>query len=186
VCVARRPLLDLYFGQEKVDLGRRGSADEARVLVQPDFSIVIVGLNPAPAGELAPFCERVRGHAGQGALELKITREAVIKAVMHGLQAADIVDRLQRHASKGVPANVLREVQEWCGWVRRVSPETVVLLRCPDPDTADRVASVLGRRVERLTETVVVVPGDPLTGAERTKLQKQGVIVATGGTRRGR
>ena len=30
------------------------SPKESRVVVQPDFSIVIIGLNPAPAAQLAP------------------------------------------------------------------------------------------------------------------------------------
>ena len=35
-----------------------------RVVVQPDFSVILIGLNPAPVAELAPFCERVKGRAG--------------------------------------------------------------------------------------------------------------------------
>ena len=71
----------------------------------------------------------------------KITRESVVKAVSHGLEPAEIADRLKRHASNDVPANVLREVQDWSNWVRRVTPSTMTVLRRPDRDTADRVMS---------------------------------------------
>ena len=58
----------------------------ARVVVQPDFSVIVIGLNPAPAAELAPFCERASAGSGQGAMVLKITRESVVKAVSQGLE----------------------------------------------------------------------------------------------------
>ena len=44
-----------------------------KVVVQPDFSIILIGMNPAPAVELAPFCERVKGHVGQGSMIFRIT-----------------------------------------------------------------------------------------------------------------
>ena len=122
-----------------------------RVVVQPDFSVIVIGLNPAPAAELAPFCERTAQGGGQGAMVLKITRESVVKAVSQGLKPAEIVARLQRHASNEVPANVLREVQDWSNWVRRVTSSTLTVLRCPDRDTADRVMVALKRQAERLT-----------------------------------
>jgi hypothetical protein len=178
VCIARLPRLDEYFGQEAshADLVEQAGA-EPRVIVQPDFSVIIIGLNPTPAAELAPFCERVKGHAGQGSLVLKITRESVVKAVIHGMDATEIMGRLQRHASNDLPANVLHELRDWCAWVRRVTSEVVTVLRCPDRETADRTVSALGRLAERLNETMVAVRQTHLTGAERNKLQRQGIIV---------
>ena len=59
ICIAREPLLDAYFGR-KVTMAELTPTPEAaaRVVVQPDFSVIVIGLNPAPAAELAPFCER--------------------------------------------------------------------------------------------------------------------------------
>jgi hypothetical protein len=171
--------LDAYFGQQEVKLDLPDEpAAGPRVVVQPDFSIVIIGLNPTPAAELAPFCERVQGHAGQGVLVFKLTRDTVVKAVTHGLEPAEIVDRLQRHASNPVPANVLQEVREWCDWVRRLTPESLTVFRCPDRATADRVQAALGREAERLGEMLVGLPGDRVTTAVRNKLVKAGVIVS--------
>jgi hypothetical protein len=101
----------------------------------------------------------------------------VVKAVSHGLKPAEIADRLRRHASNEVPANVLREVQDWSNWVRRVTPSTLVVLRCPDRDTADRVMSALRRQAERVNETLVAVDQKKLTSAERNKLRAHGIIV---------
>ena len=115
--------LDLYFGR-KIDLGRLGPAcgPAGRVVVQPDFSVIVIGLNPASVAELDPRSANARPRGGgQGATVLKITRESVVKAVSLGLKPAEIVARLTRHASNELPANVLREVKEWSNWVRQVT-----------------------------------------------------------------
>ncbi len=46
--------------------GRAASGGPARVVVQPDFSVIVIGLNPAPAAELALFCERTTTASSQG------------------------------------------------------------------------------------------------------------------------
>jgi hypothetical protein len=178
ICVAREPLLDAYFGREFA-LAERAPTPEAaaRVVVQPDFSVIVIGLNPAPAAELAPFCERTTRGGTPGALILKITRESVVKAVSNGLKPAEIVARLERHASNEVPANVLHEVRDWSNWVRQVTSSTLAVLRCPDRDTADRVMGALKRQAERVNDTLVAVDQKKLTTAERTKLRGHGIIV---------
>ena len=175
VCVARERRLDAYFGRE-VDRAELAPAADAaaRVVVQPDFSVIVIGLNPAAAAELAPFCERTTRGGGRGALILKITRDSVVKAVSHGLKPAEIADRLRRHASNEVPANVLREVQDWSSWVRQVTPSTLTVLRCPDRDTADRVVSALKRQAERVNDTLVAIDQTKLTAADRNKLRRTG------------
>jgi hypothetical protein len=115
VCVARGPRLDLYFGREIAATASSPPADAAaKVVVQPDFSVIVVGLNPTAAAELAPFCERpaASGCGSRGAVILKITRDSVVRAVANGLKPAGILDRLRRHASHEVPANVPHEVRE--------------------------------------------------------------------------
>jgi Helicase conserved C-terminal domain len=177
VCIARERRLDAYFGRAVAASDLAPAADTAaRVVVQPDFSVIVIGPNPTAAAELAPFCERAAGGGTRGAVILKITRESVVRAVAHGLEPAEIADRLRRHASHEVPANVLHEVREWSNWVRRVTPATLAVLRCPDRDTADRVMGALKRQAERLNETVVAV-GQKLTAAERNKLRTQGIII---------
>ena len=178
LAIAVEPRHDAYFGREVApsDLAP-GSTGEARVVVQPDFSVIVIGLNPAPAAELAPFCERTPQKGSHGAMILKVTRESVVKAVNHGLKPAEIVARLTRHASNDVPANVLREVKEWANWVRQVSCSTLFILRCPDRDTADRVMAALKRQAERLNDTLIAIDQKTLTAADRNKLQSQGIIV---------
>jgi len=180
LCIARAPRLDAYFGRAvapSAGAGAGAAPAESQVIVQPDFSVIVVGPNPAPAAELAPFCERTTRGGGQGALVLKLTRESVVKAVAHGLKPAEVVARLERLATKGVPANVLSDVRGWCGWVRRVQPATLTVLRCPDRDTADRVVAALRKQAERVGDTLVAIDRKKLGTAERNKLRDHGIVV---------
>jgi hypothetical protein len=182
LCVKRTPQLDAYFGRQvaKSELVGGAVTGESRVVVQPDFSVVIIGLNPAPAAALAPFSERSTKGGGQGAMVLKLTRESVVRAVANGLEPKEIVKRLQTHATVEVPTNVLKEVEGWAGWVRRVTTSTMTVLRCPDRETADRVLGALKRQAERVNDTLVAVDLKKLTSVERTRLRDQGIIVQGG------
>ena len=107
ICVARGPRYDAYFGREVPRPDPAFAANAVtRVVVQPDFSVVIIGPNPAPAAALAPFCDRTNRGGGQGSMVLQLTRESVVKAVKNGLKPGEIMARLERHASKDIPANV--------------------------------------------------------------------------------
>jgi hypothetical protein len=108
---------------------------------------------------------------------LKITRASVVKAVNLGLTPAEIVARLARHTSKQVPANVLREIKDWSNWVRRVTFCRLTVLRCPDSDTVDRVIAAMGRKAERVSDTLVSIDRAKLTPAQRDKLKNHGIIV---------
>ncbi len=176
LCIARLSRCDGYFGRP-YDRGEEAASAETRVIVQPDFSVIVIGLHPAPAAELAPFCERASGQAGQGAMTFKITRASVVRAASQGLSASKIVARLKKHASVEVPENVLHEVHEWAGWIKLVNVRPMTVVRCPDREAADRVAHVFGRRAERLGETTVALDSAKLSPAERQKLQDGGVII---------
>lgn len=176
VCIARERRLDAYFGREVPASELAPAADAAaRVVVQPDFSVILIGRNPTAAAELSPFCERAAAGGSRGATILKITRESVVRAVAQGLEPAEIAGRLRRHASHDVPANVLHEVRDWSNWVRRVTPATLAVLRCPDRDTADRVMGALKQHAERLNDTLIAID-QKLTAAERNKLRAHGII----------
>jgi hypothetical protein len=178
LCVARLTRLDAYFGREVPRSALAPAVDAAaRVVVQPDFSVIVIGPNPAAAAELAPFCERTTGGAAQGAMILKLTRDSVVKAVSHGLDPAEIAERLRRHASHELPANVQHEVKEWSSWVRQVTPATLTVLRCPDRDTADRVMAALRKQAERVNDTLVALDARKLTPADRARLITQGIVV---------
>ncbi len=178
LCIARQPRLDAYFGREVAAADLAPPTEAAtRVVVQPDFSVIVIGLDPAPVAELMTFCQRATQGRGQGAAVLKITRESVAKAVGLGLKSADLVARLAQLASNEVPPNVLLEVKEWSNWARVVTPSRLTVLRCGDSDTADRVMAVLRRHAERISDTIVAIDHLKLTATERDKLRSQGILV---------
>jgi Helicase conserved C-terminal domain len=178
ICIARHPRYDVYFGKAAMTPAFVQDGEQtAKVVVQPDFSIVVIGMNPAPAAELAPFCERVKGHAGQGSVTLRISRESVIKAVEHGMESGEILKRLEKHASNPLPKNVVHEVTMWSSWVREVDVRKMIVITCPDEDTTDRVMTALRKKGERLGTTAVGVDQDRLSAADRQALKKLSVII---------
>lgn len=180
IAVARTPRYDLFFGRKPSASASRRAAkadNAAKVVVQPDFSVILIGLNSAAAADLAPFCERGTHRSQPGAMVLKITREAVVKAVSQGLKPDEIAARLHKHATHDVPANVLREVREWSGWVRQVAASTLTVLRCPDRETADRIVGVLKKQAERFNDTTIALDPKTLNTTERNRLRAQGVLI---------
>jgi hypothetical protein len=181
--IARQPRLDVYFGDEPAEAPDAASS-VTRVVVQPDFSVIVIGVDLSPAAELAPFCERVKERSGVGTMTFRITRTSILRAVTTGLPGAEILERLQRHSSTPLPENVIHEVREWANGVRSVATEPVTLFRCPDASAADRVLAALGRRAEKLNETTVAFAPAALGEADRRKLLEQGIVMNRGETAR--
>jgi Helicase conserved C-terminal domain len=176
-CVARTPRLGPYFSIGELAEEPAVATVGSRVVVQPDFSVVVIGLSTGPLADLAPFCERVTRGGTPGAVQLKITREAVIRAVGHGLSVDQILKRLETHSSHALPPNVILEIKEWGGRVRKVKVESIKVIRCPDRETADRVASALRKSVERLNDTLLALDAAGITAVDRKKLQEHGLLV---------
>jgi hypothetical protein len=175
--VTRTPRLDIWFGRLPCAGSQPPTAAANRVIVQPDFSVVLIGSNPTPAAELSPFCERVVGTEASGAVTYRITWTSVVKGVAAGLAPAEILARLERHATIALPANVVQEIEEWCARIRTVTTEPATLIRCPDRASADRVQSILGPEVERLNETTLACPEAGLDRARRQKLLGHGILI---------
>jgi hypothetical protein len=177
--IARRPRLDVYFGRP-APAEPSGAGVPPMVVVQPDFSVLVIGLDQSPLAELLPFCERLRDRSSPGAATLRLTRASVVKGAITGLSSDTMLERLQRHCSKPLPDNVVHEVLEWAGWVRTVSAHPVMLFHCPDAASADRVIAALGRHAEKINETTVALASAMLGDAERRKLLEQGIVFNRG------
>ncbi len=173
--IARLPRLDVYFGHDAPVDASASAVGDTQVVVQPDFSVMVIGVDRSPLAELLPFCERESGHAG--AAVLRITRSSVVRASIAGLTGDEILNRLQRISRVPLPGNVIHEVREWSGWPRAVSSEPALLIRCPDTVAADRVVAALGRKALKLNETTVAVSSPILDESERRKLIEQGVYL---------
>jgi hypothetical protein len=177
-CVARLPRLDGYFG-DPYEIPPSAMGTSSKVIVQPDFSVLVIGPDPAPSADLAPFCERGRGHAGEGAIIYKLTRESVTRGAGQGLTAGQIIARLEKYASVAIPANVLSEIRDWVGRIRLVNVVPMTVIRCPDEEAVARVVTALGKHAERLSDTLAAIDMARLTPADRQKLKNHGILVTT-------
>jgi Helicase conserved C-terminal domain len=174
--VCRLPWMDVYFGKAKPPTDAPSTA--TRTIIQPDFTVIIIGIAPAAAADMALFCNRLQGQPGQGAITFRITKESVWRARSTGLTEVDLLARLEKHASMPVPANVKTQIRSWSAQVSNVSTEAGRLFRCPDPATADRVRALLGKEAERVGEAMVFWPSlGRIRPALRQKLRDQGVLL---------
>ncbi len=177
VCIARTPLLSAYYGKAKLPLEPE-SLIESSVIVQPDFTVTVIGLGTAAAATLSGFCDRVQGLTGTGALTYKITRDSIRRAVTEsGLTGPKIVKTLESLVTKGLPPNVATEILGWADWVRKVNIDLVSLVRCPDAETTSRVVAALGKKAERISDHFVALKVEKILSAERQKLLAQGIVI---------
>ncbi|NOQ22065.1 MAG: hypothetical protein GQ565_05370 [Candidatus Aegiribacteria sp.] len=130
------------------------SDEKADIVIQPDFSVVFMSPSPGAEAVIAPLAERT----GRGAGEIfRINAEKVIKAAVSGITSERILSDLENLSDRKLPENVRHQIEEWCGRCRRIQKKSVVLIRCPDAETALRVKSAGKSKVEQLTDTILAV-----------------------------
>lgn len=162
-CIALEPAGRYVLGlvpELVLDTAQREEA--APVRVQPDFEVVFVAPSPMLEARIGRFAER-RGK-GVGVL-FRITRESILGAARTGLTAEEVLATLREASATPLPVNVVHELETWFARCRRIASEPVQLLRCPDPETAERVLAIGARHLERLTPTVLALR-DPSKRAE--------------------
>lgn len=179
VLVRATPRLMAFYGKAKLP-SEPVAAAASSVIVQPDFTVTVIGLSTSAAATLAGFCDRVQGHTGTGALTFKLTRDSIRRAVTQSkLTGAEIVKSLEGLVSKALPANVATEIHAWADWVRKVNVDNVLLVRCPDIETTARVVTALGKTAERISDHYVAVKLAKISSTERQRLLAQGVVITT-------
>lgn len=176
--VKRQPLMELYFGEEvPKDVFAGMDQNQGKVVVQPDYSIIIIGDAGAAAAELAEFCEVSPGKQSGGAMTLRLTREAIFNAVANGLDARSVGERLRHHATGKLPANVAKQVEEWAAWPQRAQVSTATLIECPSREVGDRVMAVLGIKALRVNDEEIVVRYGELSTQDHVRLRKSGIVI---------
>ncbi len=177
ICIARTPMLPVYYGRGGLP-EEPAVAAPLSVIVQPDFSVTVIGLDTAPAATLSVYCDRVQGHTGTGALTFRITRDSIRRAVAQGnLTGPAIVKSLESLVTKALPENIKTEILDWANWVRKVNAEHMMLFRCTDIDAASRVVAAFGKHAERISSNYVAVNIQKINAPERQKLLGQGIVV---------
>jgi hypothetical protein len=94
-----------------------------------------------------------------------------------GLTSERVLETLKRASSKEIPANVIREIDGWCGQCRRVAIRQVLMIACHDPETAVRVLAAAKPDGERVTDTIVAFSDLKGQAALIRKLSAMGIFI---------
>jgi hypothetical protein len=129
------------------------------LVVNPDFEVLLY-----PEGDVNEIAHRLSRFASRTKSDevahYRIARDGVERAVVKGMDAAEILDFLETHARAAVPQNVAYSIQEWAKRVAFAVQRDVVLLTTDDAAALDRVLATpeVGRLlVERLSPTAAAL-----------------------------
>jgi hypothetical protein len=171
--IAITPAGRYFLGQTKQ--WQWAGATDSQVIVQPNFEVTFLGEAPGAEAEIGRFAER-RGRQ-LGAL-FQITKKSIFAAAAVGMTAENVLEILERVCKREVPSNVRREIHGWFAQCRKVCFESVMLIRCPDRETALRIVGLAKGSAVALNDTVLEYK-DP--GKQRPwlikKLKQMGVLV---------
>lgn len=144
------------------------------IRVQPDFEVVFVEPSPFVEASIAPFAERIG--QGVGAV-FPLTPDSIRQAARAGLEPEGIVGTLEDANGAALPDNVRSEIESWHSSTVQLAFESVLVVRCPDEETAAKVRSAGGAKLELVGDRTLVL-ADP---KERSKVQracsKKGVFI---------
>lgn len=148
------------------------SGEAAEVVVQPDFSVVFMAPSPGAEVVLSQFAERTGREVGA---VFRITEEGVMRAASAGIGPKRILSELKTLSQREVPENVRRQVEQWCGRCRKIARKSVILIRCPDAETALRVKSVGKGKLERLNDTDLALADRKALKTITRRLREKGI-----------
>ncbi len=151
-----------------------GVDEEKQIIVQPNFDIVFLSPSPIAESMLSRFS--VRTGKKIGAI-FKITQQSIFKAAYSGMTSSDVMSILKECVTKKIPSNVEREIKGWINRCRRIHVHSSILIRRPDSETAGRVMSVGGRKVELITDTIVELKDPKQKNALLRNLRERGFFL---------
>jgi hypothetical protein len=149
-----------------------GSATNGRVIVQPNFEIMILGSNLLAEADLTGFCERTGAKSGA---VFRITRQSVQQALDRGARTGSILATLRALSDCDLPANVATEIGGWAESRKTFVTRAATLIVCPDATVAARIRGLLPATTVVLNDTTLELT-TPLTTPQRRKLEAAGIF----------
>jgi hypothetical protein len=169
-------------------------AERRCLVVQPNFDLVayLDQADARTAGLLGRIAESGSAHSGP-IQTFRLTQISVYQAEENGLSHAQIVEFLQQHSQRALPANVMRSLSDWSGKRESLAVRSGVTV-LGFATTADRDAYLSGHSGTACGDRFVLGTGsgkdfsvsgaitsDHLKDRRRTlKLDEQGQIRSTG------
>ncbi len=149
-------------------------------VVGGDFSIVLLEPAVELAVELAPFAEAVGADPDQArpATHFRLSRRSVQSGVHQGLAAADMLRILRAWSKTPLPANVVHEIEAWCGSKPTVKLRDAILVEGEDPMVIAEILSRFPKDFVRLSPTALKYLGEGKRLAVLKKLMKKGFFTA--------
>ena len=117
--------------------------------VQPNFEIIAYrqGLNPLLVGKFSRFAQWTQVGA---ALALRLTPESIYTGLEGGMTPQAMLDLLQRHNPRPLPAGVNEAIRAWAGRRERVTYHAAAtLIEFADGDALERALAVWPERDDR-------------------------------------
>jgi len=149
-------------------------SESGELIVQPNFDIAFLEPSPQAEVSIGRFAERTGKKVG---CLFHITQSSIIKAAASGTSLEEIVQSLRSLSSKPLPRNVEHEIREWYAQLRRVEIQDAVIVRCPDIETTAKVRAAGGKKIQLLTDTILMLTDRKQKKALIRKLRDKGVFI---------
>jgi hypothetical protein len=170
-----------YIGATR-EFPTSGGAANGRVIVQPNFEIMILGSHLLAEADLAGICERTGAKSGA---VFRVTRQSIQQALHQGATTDTILATLRRLSDRELPANVVTEIGGWSNSRKTFITRAATLLVCPDATVAARIRGLLPAATLPLNDTTLELTA-PLTTPQRRKLEAAGIFKHGDGKSAGR
>jgi len=129
------------------------------LVVNPDFEVLLY-----PEGDVNEIAHKLSRFASRTKSDevahYRIAKDGVERAVVNGMDVAEILDFLEANARAPLPQNVVYSIGEWAKRVAFASQRDVVLLTTDDAAAMDRVLATPDVKrlvVERLSPTAAAL-----------------------------
>lgn len=149
-------------------------APPRHVKVTPAYDIFFGRVDPAALAEMSIYCE-LSGH--DHGMVAKLSRQGVRSALALGVSVQDIVASLDGIVASPLPTNVRHALDDWGRGAQPVQVREGVVLQCPDSPTADTLERLGKGSVERLSDTILLLPDRKALTGLRAKAGGIGVLL---------
>jgi hypothetical protein len=175
--VSLTPIGRYQFGQA----GDWALPDGSRpiAVVGSDFSIVLLEPAPELVLDLVPFAEPA-GNVDEGrpVTHLRLTRRSVQAGAHQGVAASDMLRILKAWSRTPLPANVVHEIEAWCGSQPAVRLRQAILVEGEDAMVVGDILAKFPKEFERVSPTVLKYLGEGKKTALAKRLMKKGIFPA--------
>lgn len=149
-------------------------APPRHVKVTPAFDIFFGRVDPAALAELSIYAELSgQDHGVVGTL----SRQGIHSASAMGVAIREVVASLEGIVASPVPPNVLVALDDWARSAQPVKVREGVVLQCPDKLTAEALERLGQGTVERLSDTVLLLPDRRALAELRRRVGETGLML---------